>query len=378
MAGPGRWLGSIFVLSRIATLVRAGSPTSPGTSACDMGRRDRAGIAKRTMAGLSVAVVSFGASAFPLGAAGADQIASTQSQVQALQASITASATHIRDLTLAYEQANTRAAALDQQVQSDQVRLQQLRAQEDASRSALRQDAIVGYIGGDSANPLPGLGVKDPAVRAEYVQIAGGDLAGNLDKYRTEELAVAGAAARLTVAVHSSEAAASATAGARNLAEAEATSVQDQLQRIQGTLDQLIAVRQSQQAAAAASAAAAREARTVASYQPDPTQGLPVNNGLVTVVRSVVSPSPTPTAGGGSGGIWLQLRECESGNNYRENTGNGFYGAYQFSQSTWANLGYPGRPDLEPPAMQDAAAAKLQSEAGWGQWPACAAALGLR
>ena len=83
------------------------------------------------------------------------------------------------------------------------------------------------------------------------------------------------------------------------------------------------------------------------------------------------------TSGGGSGGVWLQLRECESGDNYRANTGNGFYGAYQFSQQTWNNLGYPGRPDLESPAMQDAAAVKLEAQAGWGQWPACAAALGL-
>ena len=75
--------------------------------------------------------------------------------------------------------------------------------------------------------------------------------------------------------------------------------------------------------------------------------------------------------------MWLQLRECESGDNYTENTGNGFYGAYQFSEQTWSNLGYPGRPDLKPPQMQDQAAMKLESESGWGQWPACSAALGL-
>jgi hypothetical protein len=71
------------------------------------------------------------------------------------------------------------------------------------------------------------------------------------------------------------------------------------------------------------------------------------------------------------------LRECESSDNYQANTGNGFYGAYQFSQQTWTDLGYSGRPDLAPPSMQDQAAMKLQAESGWGQWPACAAALGL-
>jgi resuscitation-promoting factor RpfB len=59
---------------------------------------------------------------------------------------------------------------------------------------------------------------------------------------------------------------------------------------------------------------------------------------------------------------WLyKLRQCESGGNYQTNTGNGYYGAYQFSQSTWdrvarARLGIPyARADLAPPEVQDQA-----------------------
>jgi hypothetical protein len=90
---------------------------------------------------------------------------------------------------------------------------------------------------------------------------------------------------------------------------------------------------------------------------------------------AVVKPKPQLSAS--AGGMWAALRQCESGGNYQENTGNGFYGAYQFSASTWTNLGYPGRPDQAPPAMQDAAAQKLQARSGWGQWPACSRKLGL-
>jgi hypothetical protein len=68
---------------------------------------------------------------------------------------------------------------------------------------------------------------------------------------------------------------------------------------------------------------------------------------------------------------------CESGGNYAENTGNGYYGAYQFSLSTWYGLGFTGLPSDASPATQDAAAAELQAEAGWGQWPSCSAQLGL-
>ena len=40
------------------------------------------------------------------------------------------------------------------------------------------------------------------------------------------------------------------------------------------------------------------------------------------------------------------LRECESGGDYSTNTGNGFYGAYQFTLSTWASVGGSGSPSF--------------------------------
>ena len=75
---------------------------------------------------------------------------------------------------------------------------------------------------------------------------------------------------------------------------------------------------------------------------------------------------------------WARLRRCESGGRYDINTGNGFYGAYQFVPSTWRELGYPGMPHQAPPHIQDEAAQKLQARSGWGQWPACSRKLGLR
>lgn len=59
---------------------------------------------------------------------------------------------------------------------------------------------------------------------------------------------------------------------------------------------------------------------------------------------------------------WLyKLRMCESGGNYQTNTGNGYYGAYQFSQSTWNRIARQRmgitweRADLAPPEVQDQA-----------------------
>ncbi len=112
----------------------------------------------------------------------------------------------------------------------------------------------------------------------------------------------------------------------------------------------------------------------------DPPVAEPPSTAPPSITAAPTTAAPT-TAFASSGpptpAEWLALRTCESGDNYTENTGNGYYGAYQFSQATWTGLGYPGRPDQEPPSMQDQAAAQLQAAAGWGAWPACSAALGL-
>ncbi|HVB00618.1 MAG TPA: transglycosylase family protein [Acidimicrobiales bacterium] len=74
--------------------------------------------------------------------------------------------------------------------------------------------------------------------------------------------------------------------------------------------------------------------------------------------------------------IWSMLRACESGNNYRENSGNGFYGAYQFTITSWIEVGEVGIPNLAPPAVQDEAAQRLLTIQGWHAWPMCSAMLG--
>ena len=86
------------------------------------------------------------------------------------------------------------------------------------------------------------------------------------------------------------------------------------------------------------------------------------------------------TTGGSAGddGVWAQLAQCESGGDPKTNTGNGFYGMYQFTLETWQSLGGTGYPYEADAATQTAMAKKLQAQAGWGQWPGCADKLGLR
>jgi LysM repeat protein len=71
---------------------------------------------------------------------------------------------------------------------------------------------------------------------------------------------------------------------------------------------------------------------------------------------------------------WTGVAECESGGNWSINTGNGYYGGLQFSQSTWAGYGgtaFAARADLATPAQQIEIAEKVLVGQGVGAWPTC-------
>ena len=69
-----------------------------------------------------------------------------------------------------------------------------------------------------------------------------------------------------------------------------------------------------------------------------------------------------------SASTWKRLRTCESSDNYRTNTGNAHYGAYQFDLSTWRSVGGHGYPNQASKAEQDARALILYRKRGWQPW----------
>ncbi|MFJ8565675.1 transglycosylase family protein [Streptomyces sp. NPDC093514] len=77
---------------------------------------------------------------------------------------------------------------------------------------------------------------------------------------------------------------------------------------------------------------------------------------------------------------WNKVAACESTNNWRINTGNGYYGGLQFSQSTWRAFGgaaYAPRADLATKDQQIAVAEKVLKGQGPGAWPNCGKQAGL-
>jgi hypothetical protein len=74
---------------------------------------------------------------------------------------------------------------------------------------------------------------------------------------------------------------------------------------------------------------------------------------------------------------FIQLSYCEAGGKPATNTGNGYYGMFQYDLQTWANyMGY-ARPDLAPAEVQLAKAKETQARRGWSPWPQCSKKLGL-
>ncbi|MDA0174351.1 transglycosylase family protein [Solirubrobacter taibaiensis] len=65
------------------------------------------------------------------------------------------------------------------------------------------------------------------------------------------------------------------------------------------------------------------------------------------------------------------IAACESGGNPGTNTGNGFYGKYQFTLSTWQSVGGSGNPATASEAEQNKRAALLYAREGASPWPVC-------
>jgi resuscitation-promoting factor RpfB len=71
-----------------------------------------------------------------------------------------------------------------------------------------------------------------------------------------------------------------------------------------------------------------------------------------------------------------RLRSCEG--SYTSNTGNGYYGAYQFDVGTWGGYGGYGVASDAPPSVQDEKAWETYQRRGWQPWPSCSNSQGLQ
>ncbi|MDN3294882.1 transglycosylase family protein [Streptomyces ficellus] len=109
-----------------------------------------------------------------------------------------------------------------------------------------------------------------------------------------------------------------------------------------------------------------------------------INRASLTVTASGAGMA-LPLIGAGSAhaasvDVWEKVAACESTNDWQVNTGNGYYGGLQFSQSTWEAYGgtrYAPRADLATRDQQIAIAEKVLKGQGPSAWPTCSVKAGL-
>ncbi len=97
--------------------------------------------------------------------------------------------------------------------------------------------------------------------------------------------------------------------------------------------------------------------------------------GVAVVVPALALAAPASAA---TDSTWDSVAQCESSGNWSINTGNGYFGGLQFSQSTWDAYGggaYASRADLATRSQQIVIAEKTLAGQGWGAWT-CAAIVG--
>lgn len=327
---------------------------------------------------LAAAAVLAGATALPMLASQSAGAAPTSSQGQtlagqaaSLDEALVSTSAQLHDLAVRTAAASAAVARADRLLAVDRAALARMAGRLAATRAALRAEALAQYMGHSSSSSTVALlssGTSTQAeARQEYVSLSNGGMATAIDSYRSARAALARRQAHLHDQVLADQNAFASLVRQRQSLNQAVHHEQQLLAQVQARQAALAAQEAQAAAARQAAMAAARAARAARAAQA--AQGAPLAVSVATLGGSSSSASFAEDL--------ARLRQCESGDDYQANTGNGYYGAYQFALSTWESLGFSGLPSAAPPATQTQAATELQHEAGWGQWPVCAALLGL-
>jgi Transglycosylase-like domain len=354
----------------------------------------------------------------------ADPLGTAQANAVAISQEVTDEAVLVHQLSLRYESDRAQANFLGSEVASSQANVQSLQARSRRTESLLRQEALFSYtdeVPAASSVAQFGGNLVELAAQKAYLSLTLGDVSATVVQLQSEQFQLGRALTTLRRQYHSELETGALAADQRDQAIGEAASLQGMLAQAQSQVALLTSEQHAKaglpvgngivNAVSQQLGTPSAGSRTMAANEQPSTTGLtaapsapattappamasattpPTTAPPTTVPPTTAPPTTTPptTAADASseasageppplGGVWLELRDCESGDNYQTNTGNGFYGAYQFAGATWSGLGLPGIASDAPYWVQDEAAQRLQAEYGWKPWPACSAALGL-
>ncbi|GAA2774711.1 hypothetical protein GCM10010470_03410 [Saccharopolyspora taberi] len=101
------------------------------------------------------------------------------------------------------------------------------------------------------------------------------------------------------------------------------------------------------------------------------------------LIGALVAAAPLAAAlpaGAASASTWDAVAQCESTGNWSADTGNGFSGGLQFTDSTWSAHGgtrYAAKASQASRQEQIAVAEKVLAAQGANAWPVCGKKAGL-
>ena len=120
----------------------------------------------------------------------------------------------------------------------------------------------------------------------------------------------------------------------------------------------------------------------IPDINPNPVIGVSNDTKPVVITMSYevgkITPTPTPVVNASNDTTWLKIAECESHQNWKDDTGNGYYGGLQFSLGAWASVGGSGKPSDASSGEQIQRGKMLQQIRGWVAWGGCSKKLGFR
>ena len=254
----------------------------------------------------------------------AGTLSGTKAQAARLAAQIDAAARHIASVTAQLNDAKAKLAATDAALAEANGMLGAANQRFANVKGQLADQAVDAYVHGGSLSVVQQLADSSGAdlpVRNHYASLAAG-----------EDKAVADALIAARQDLGSKQASLQRLEADRRATVASLAAEQAALLRADASMRALLAKVNGELAALVAADQARRDAAARRGARP--------------------------------GGTWDCIRELESGNNYSAPGG----GAYQFLDSTWHAMGYSGTASDAPPSEQDAAAVRLQQQAGWDQW----------
>ena len=280
-----------------------------------------------------------------------------QQQASAIANQIASDSYAVRSLVVQRGQIEVQITQLHSEIASSQADLALERQKEKQLENSLTKAAINVYVGGfglTSLGKLLSSTQQDYLLKLDFENLTSMSVSDTTQELRYLGLQIEQQKAALDNQLASLKTKLANLANSEALLSNKVRSEQSVLAQVNGQIETLI-----QQALA-------RKASQ------NTVQGLPSPGGIRTIIQG-----PPLNQNSTLASDLAKIRDCESGGNYSDNTGNGYYGAYQFSESTWLGLGFSGYPNSAPPPIQDQAAALLARRSGWGQWPTCALLAGL-